>query len=48
MNTTKLIAAIIVITLIGVPTVSFARARGGGYGGGYSGGSRGIAPREHG
>ncbi len=41
LNTTKLIAAIIVISLIGVPTVSFARARGGGYGGGYSGGSRG-------
>ena len=42
MNTTKLIAAIIVISLIGVPTVSFARARGGGYGGGYSSGSRGF------
>ena len=41
LNTTKLIAAIIVISLIGVPTVSFARARGGGFGGGYSGGSRG-------
>jgi len=40
MNTTKLIAAIIVIALIGLPTVSFARARGGGYGGGYSSGSR--------
>ena len=46
MNTTKLIAAIIVITLIGVPTVSFARARGGGYGGGYSGGSRGYSAPE--
>src|ERR1022692_2909975 len=33
-NTTKLIAVCIVISLIGVPTVSFARARGGGYGGG--------------
>ena len=43
MNTTKLIAAIIVIALIGVPTVSFARARGGGFGGGYSGGSRGFS-----
>ena len=42
MNTTKVIAAIIVISLIGVPTVSFARARGGGYGGGYSSGSRGF------
>src|SRR5882762_9437298 len=42
LNTTKLIAAIIVISLIGVPTVSFARARGGGFGGGYSGGSRGM------
>ena len=46
MNTTKLIAALIVITLIGVPTVSFARARGGGYGGGYSGGSRGYSAPE--
>jgi len=40
LHTTKLIAAIIVISLIGVPTVSFARARGGGYGGGFSSGSR--------
>jgi predicted lipid-binding transport protein (Tim44 family) len=40
LNTTKLIAAIIVIALIGLPTLSFARARGGGYGGGYSSGSR--------
>ena len=40
MNPTKLIAAIIVIALIGLPTLSFARARGGGYGGGYSSGSR--------
>ena len=39
-NTTKLIAVCIVISLIGVPTVSFARARGGGYGGGFSSGSR--------
>ena len=43
MNATKLIAAIIVIALIGLPSLSFARARGGGYGGGgYSGGSRGM------
>lgn len=40
MNATKLIAAIIVIALIGLPSLSFARARGGGYGGGYSSGSR--------
>lgn len=40
LNPTKLIAAIIVIALIGLPTLSFARARGGGYGGGYSSGSR--------
>jgi predicted lipid-binding transport protein (Tim44 family) len=43
MNATKLIAAIVVIALIGLPSLSFARARGGGYGGGgYSGGSRGV------
>jgi hypothetical protein len=43
MNSTKLIAAIVVIALIGLPSLSFARARGGGYGGGgYSGGSRGM------
>lgn len=36
LNPTKLIAAIIVIALIGLPTLSFARARGGG----YSSGSR--------
>lgn len=46
MNTTKLIAAAIVIALIGVPTVSFAKARGGGFGGGYSGGSRGYSGSE--
>jgi predicted lipid-binding transport protein (Tim44 family) len=40
MKATKLLAAMIVISLIGVPTVSFAKARGGGFGGGYSGGSR--------
>ena len=40
LNITKLLAAIIVIALIGLPTVSFARAKGGGYGGGYSSGSR--------
>jgi predicted lipid-binding transport protein (Tim44 family) len=43
LNPTKLIAAIIVIALIGLPSLSFARARGGGgYGGGYSSGSRGM------
>jgi predicted lipid-binding transport protein (Tim44 family) len=42
MNSTKLIAAIVVIALIGLPSLSFARARGGGYGGGYSGGSKGM------
>jgi len=46
MNTTKLMAATIVIALIGVPTVSFAKARGGGFGGGYSGGSRGYSGSE--
>ena len=40
LNTTKLIAALIMMALIGVPAVSFAKARGGGFGGGYSGGSR--------
>ena len=40
LNKTKLIAVCIVISLIGVPTLSFARARGGGYGGGFSSGSR--------
>jgi len=44
LNRTKLIAAIIVISLIGLPTLSFARARGGGYGGGYSSGSRSSSP----
>ena len=39
MNTTKLIAAAIVLSLIGAPAVSFAKARGGS-GGGYSSGSR--------
>jgi len=37
--TKKLIASCIVCALIGVPAVSFAKARGGG--GGFSGGSRG-------
>lgn len=37
--TTKFIAACIVFSLIGVPTVSFAKARGGS-GGGFSSGSR--------
>jgi len=44
LNTTKLIAAIVVIALIGLPSLSFARARGGGYGGGYSSGSRSSSP----
>jgi predicted lipid-binding transport protein (Tim44 family) len=44
MNTTKLIAAVIVIALIGLPSLSFARARGGGYGGGYSSGSKSGNP----
>ena len=39
MNTTKLMAACLVLSLVGVPTISFAKARGGS-GGGYSGGSR--------
>lgn len=38
LNTTKLIAVCTVCALIGVPTISFAKARGGG--GGYSSGSR--------
>jgi len=46
MNATKLMAAAIVIALIGVRTVSFAKARGGGFGGGYSGGSRGYSGSE--
>jgi len=44
MNSTKLIATVIVIALIGLPSLSFARARGGGYGGGYSSGSRSGSP----
>lgn len=39
MNTTKLMASCIVLSLIGAPAVSFAKARGGS-GGGYSSGSR--------
>jgi predicted lipid-binding transport protein (Tim44 family) len=39
MNTTKLMAACIVLSLLGAPAVSFAKARGG-FGGGYSSGSR--------
>ncbi len=39
MNTTKLMAACLVLSLVGVPTISFAKARGGS-GGGYSGGAR--------
>ncbi|HSN05185.1 MAG TPA: TIM44-like domain-containing protein [Nitrospira sp.] len=38
-NTTKLMASCIVLSLIGAPAVSFAKARGGS-GGGYSSGSR--------
>ena len=44
MKTTKLMAACIVLALIGAPAVSFAKARGGGSGGGYFGGSRGGSP----
>lgn len=40
MNTTKLMAACLVLSLVGVPTISFAKARGGS-GGGFSSGSRG-------
>lgn len=40
MNTTKLMAACLVFALVGVPTLSFAKARGGS-GGGFSSGSRG-------
>lgn len=43
MNTTKLMAACIVLSLIGAPAVSFAKARGGS-GGGYFGGSRSGSP----
>ncbi len=39
LKTTKLIAAFILCALIAVPSISFAKARGGG--GGFSGGSRG-------
>ncbi len=39
LNITKFIAACIALSLIGVPTVSFAKARGGS-GGGFSSGSR--------
>jgi predicted lipid-binding transport protein (Tim44 family) len=39
LKTTKIIAAFIVFCLIGVPTLSFAKARGGS-GGGFSSGSR--------
>jgi len=39
LNTTKLMAACLVFALVGVPTLSFAKARGGG--GGFSSGSRG-------
>lgn len=39
LNNTKFIAAAIVLCLIGMPTISFAKARGGS-GGGFSSGSR--------
>ncbi|MBS0180295.1 MAG: TIM44-like domain-containing protein [Nitrospira sp.] len=39
LNTAKLIAACLVLVLVGVPTMSFAKARGGS-GGGFSSGSR--------
>src|SRR5688500_17714847 len=39
LNTTKLIAAFIVLSMVGLPTISFAKARGGS-GGGFSSGSR--------
>ncbi|MBP8116752.1 MAG: TIM44-like domain-containing protein [Nitrospira sp.] len=42
MNTTKLMAACLVLSLVGVPTMSFAKARGGS-GGGFSSGSRGSS-----
>ncbi len=42
LNTTKVMAACLVLSLIGVPTVSFAKARGGS-GGGFSSGSRGSS-----
>ena len=44
LNTTKLLAALIICALIGVPTLSFAKARGGG--GGFSGGSRGSGSSQ--
>lgn len=40
LNTTKFMAACLVLALVGVPTLSFAKARGGS-GGGFSSGSRG-------
>jgi predicted lipid-binding transport protein (Tim44 family) len=43
LNKTKFIAALVVFCLILVPTLSFARARGGSSGG-YSSGSRSSAP----
>jgi predicted lipid-binding transport protein (Tim44 family) len=44
LKTTKLMAALIVCSLLGAPTVSFAKARGGG--GGFSGGSRGSGSAQ--
>jgi predicted lipid-binding transport protein (Tim44 family) len=44
LNTTKLIAATIAFSLVGVPTISFAKAKGGS-GGGYSSGSGSMGSR---
>lgn len=44
MNATKLTAALIICVLIAAPSVSFAKARGGG--GGFSGGSRGSGSAQ--
>ncbi|MFZ1764472.1 MAG: hypothetical protein WAT99_16430, partial [Nitrospira sp.] len=43
MNTTKLMAACLVLSLVGVPTISFAKARGGSGGGFSSGRSSGSS-----
>ncbi len=40
LNTTRIMAVVVVLSLVGVPTLSFAKARGGS-GGGFSSGSRG-------
>lgn len=42
LTTTKILTAVVLLSLIGAPTLSFAKARGGGGGGGgFSSGSRG-------